>query len=149
MQLVPLPHTIKLVNYLTSHRPVWLPFGWDKIIHGVGYMFWALLWMWALTGTRRAIGYATAFAVGATHGLVIELLQALSGSRTGDPFDWLADLAGLAVGCTLFGLLARRGGACPLPEPKVRVLANVTAPVGSDSTTTNRHTTPHQGASPD
>lgn len=85
--------------------PVWFP-GADKLEHAVGFAMPTGLVLLALAGrarargarlTTRAAGWVlAAFAV---HAVLSEVIQHLwYTTRTGDPFDVLADWTGTAVG---------------------------------------------------
>ncbi len=75
---------------------------WDKAQHAAGFL--------ALTGSGllawRMPAWRWALAMG-LYGALIEVLQAASGWRTGDPFDWLADMCGVGLALLLHTVWAR------------------------------------------
>lgn len=100
--------------------PAWFPQA-DKLEHGLGFALPAGLVLVALDvrertqrrvaerSGRRAVVVAAVFA---THAVVSELIQhAFYRHRTGDPFDVLADCAGVALGVGAALLLRRRAPA--------------------------------------
>ena len=73
----------------------------DKLLHLGAYAGLAFLVVWVVAGTRPRIK-AVMIGVGVvTYGALDELSQLLIPGRHGDPWDWLADVAGAG-----FGLLA-------------------------------------------
>lgn len=86
-------------------RPDWFPYA-DKMQHGLGFavpMFMVLMTVQsgaARAGrTMRPAWVLAVAAVFATNAVVSEIVQARPGSgRSGDPYDTLADLLGIAVG---------------------------------------------------
>jgi VanZ family protein len=95
-------------------QPAWFPYV-DKLDHAVGFALPVLLIL--LTVTLRGVGWqwpsprTSALIVGvfAAHGVVSEVIQHLwYRHRTGDPFDVIADWAGIAVGVLVFGLILQR-----------------------------------------
>lgn len=95
--------------------PPWFPHA-DKLEHAVGFALPVALLLVAL-GLRaaelgRAPGRRSFVAVVglfAAHAVVSELVQhAFYTSRTGDPFDVLADLVGVAAGALLAWVALRR-----------------------------------------
>ena len=76
--------------------------GWDKLNHFAAFLALAVV---------AALGYARAtLAVGTGllgYGVLIELLQALTPTRTSEVADVLADGVGIALGLALMALLAR------------------------------------------
>jgi len=91
----------------TGDRPDWFP-GADKVQHVLGFAVPVLLVLWARAAarplTRRFLaGTTLAFAV---HAVVSEVVQGtFYRSRTGDPYDVLADAVGIGLGV----LIARAG----------------------------------------
>ncbi len=75
---------------------------WDKAQHAAGFL--------ALTGSGllawRMPAWRWALAMG-LYGALIEVLQAASGWRTGDPLDWLADMCGVGLALLLHTAWAR------------------------------------------
>jgi VanZ family protein len=73
--------------------PSHVPFG-DKVVHAG--VFAAAVWAWVCLKRRWAWGVAGVFAV---HAGVSEIIQwSLLPGRTGDVWDVVADLAGVALG---------------------------------------------------
>lgn len=75
---------------------------WDKAQHAAG--FFALSLLGLLAYPRRL---ARVIAGLLLFGAAIELMQSASGWRTGDPFDWLADAAGVALAIAGFRIHKR------------------------------------------
>jgi hypothetical protein len=76
------------------------PPGTDKLVHGALFLALALTGRWAGIGRVLSVvlvGYAAAS----------ELIQGVIG-RDAAIGDWLADVVGLLLGLSLWGLLARR-----------------------------------------
>ncbi len=69
--------------------------GQDKVLHGVTFLLLYLLGAKAFPG----VGYRNRLFVGLLgYGIAIELLQGLSGYRSMEAWDAVADMAGLLVG---------------------------------------------------
>lgn len=79
------------------------PPGIDKLLHFAAFASLAA-WFGALTPPARHVRLAVALA---GLGLTIELLQWLSGYRGAEVLDWLADVAGVALGLVLARPLVR------------------------------------------
>ncbi len=85
--------------------------GWvppDKLVHGV--LYWILGGLLA-AGRRRAgarPGPGLLLLAGALVGLVDEWSQQFVPTRSSDPLDWIADLAGVLTGFLLVAALGRR-----------------------------------------
>ena len=96
-----------LVMFLGTHLPAVMQPTFslsDKLIHLVAYMALtvSLLASWELTtGILRPQHYFFVWLSGTVYGAFDELTQIPVG-RTCDGFDWLADIAGIAVGLILF-----------------------------------------------
>lgn len=69
----------------------------DKLLHGLAFAF-LMLWFSALYPLRQAWRVALALL---GYGVVMELLQGLSGQRSAELRDLLADAAGIAAGWLL------------------------------------------------
>lgn len=83
------------------------PTGWDKASHAMAFAVLAMLGCLPYSG-RHALILLGLLAYGA----LIELLQGLTGYRSAETLDVLADGVGLAFGWTLMRLSARvRGGS--------------------------------------
>jgi VanZ family protein len=101
--------------------PPWFPNA-DKLEHLVGFGLPLLLvlltfWLRARSRGRALPGRVVAIVVAAfaLHGVVSELVQHFFySSRTGDPFDTVADWAGVLLGLLAFRLLVR---TAPRPVP--------------------------------
>ncbi len=84
--------------------------GGDKWIHGILYLVLGGVWMWNLQqdGVRNGIRWILALTVPMLYGGLIEILQErFFYPRTGDWFDWLADIAGTIVGVILANTIMR------------------------------------------
>jgi VanZ family protein len=80
---------------LTPRPPAVVQSGWDKLDHGLAFAALAVL-------ARLAYGRAPAAWVGLiAYGALIEIVQTRVPGRHGDLFDFIADLAGIAVGIAL------------------------------------------------
>ena len=111
--------------FLASHLPVgaWMRHlgHADKLFHFLGYAGLTLLisagiWM------QHRLTPAILISVGVTlslYGVIDELLQHPIPGRTTDPYDWLADLAGIALVLALIAVTqwAIRRGAPSVPTP--------------------------------
>ena len=105
--------------FVVTHVPPLLPrddddgpeplIGADKVVHLIGFAALAFL-LANVLGRRFGRGTATlmTLAIGAIYGVFDEVTQPMFG-RTADPFDWVADLIGLAIGLALYRLARRRG----------------------------------------
>ena len=83
------------------HQPPPTPDGSDKVVHLIAFA--ALAFPLALTGR---IGLLPVFIGASAYGGIIEVLQPSFG-RSADMQDWIADIAGVALGMML-GLFYRR-----------------------------------------
>lgn len=84
--------------------------GADKWIHGALYMVLGGVWMWNLQrdGVRDGIRWTLALMMPILYGGAIEVLQErFFYPRTGDWFDWLADITGTVVGVILADTVIR------------------------------------------
>ncbi|CAA0080757.1 Uncharacterised protein [BD1-7 clade bacterium] len=71
------------------------PLMWDKLAHFIAYDGFATLALIASTSQRRFLEWLiTGFALG----VMLELLQASTGYRTGSVYDQIANTLGLAAG---------------------------------------------------
>jgi hypothetical protein len=89
--------------------------GSDKVAHALAYAVDTLLLLFAVVwrpGRPQAlVAWTVPILLGvATLGAAIEFMQATV-SRDADPFDWVADLVGIAAAAIVFGLLRRRFGS--------------------------------------
>ena len=89
--------------------------GSDKVAHAVAYAVDTLLLLFAVVwrpGRPQAlVAWTVPILLGvATLGAAIEFAQDAV-SRDADPFDWVADLVGVAVAAAIFALLRRRFGS--------------------------------------
>jgi VanZ family protein len=85
--------------------PAWLPM--DKLAHGL--LFGVLSALLYLAGMR----VFPAVLVAATYGLIDEFHQMFVPGRSPDLRDWLADLAGAALGAWIVRFPARQLGSAP------------------------------------
>lgn len=106
-----------------THAPRYGPIGlatvagWDKLVHFVAYAGLALL-MRRATVPVPGRGWAI-LVLCAAYGAVDELTQPLF-NRTADPFDWLADTAGVLAVCVLWRVLrVAKGWRKPVPASLV------------------------------
>jgi VanZ family protein len=92
-----------------------MPPGTDKVVHLL--LFAAVM----VTGLLAGIRARPLAAVLAAHAVVSEVVQhALLTGRTGDPWDVVADLVGVAVGWWAVRLLRRRRDAAPAGTGRAR-----------------------------
>ncbi len=82
--------------------------GQDKLLHGVTFMALYLLGSRAVPAT----GHRWLFGGLLAYGVVIELLQGLTGYRSMELLDALADLVGLLVAAWWSRRTRRAGGCC-------------------------------------
>lgn len=75
----------------------WMPN--DKVMHVLVFFALMVSYLQAFAG-QRVIGVVAL----ALYGALIEVAQATLTNRMGDPLDWLADMAGIAVGLLLLQL---------------------------------------------
>lgn len=83
-----------------------IPTGWmpnDKVMHLLVFCTLSLSF-------RQAFIWPVTYLFGvlALYGALIEVAQATLTNRTGDPLDWLADLAGIVLANSLVRLLPAR-----------------------------------------
>ena len=76
---------------------------WDKAQHAAGFL--VLIGAGLLAYPVPAWRWLLAMGV---YGAFIELAQAASGWRTGDPLDWLADMSGVVLALLLHTTITRR-----------------------------------------
>jgi VanZ family protein len=75
----------------------------DKLAHLVAYGILAFLLAWLASHKLGSLPLAAlVMSVVAVYGLLDELLQIPVSSRTADPWDWVADVAGAACGLVFF-----------------------------------------------
>jgi VanZ family protein len=102
--------------FLASSRPYFYPPGpdfvlKDKFVHALEYGLLAYLASRALRPGRAAGGWVAVLfvvAVGASIGAADELFQGTVPGRVTDVYDWVADVAGLALGASLLAWNRRR-----------------------------------------
>lgn len=75
---------------------------WDKAQHAGGFAVLTLLCLPAFAASRLRV-----FMWLAIYGALIEVAQQVSGWRTGDPMDWMADVAGVLAGLVLHWTTAK------------------------------------------
>ncbi len=75
---------------------------WDKAQHAGGFAVLTLLCLPAFAASRLRV-----FMWLAIYGVLIEVAQQVSGWRTGDPMDWMADVAGVLAGLVLHWTAAK------------------------------------------
>lgn len=78
---------------------------WDKAQHAMGFFGLSLLGLQAYR--QRFLKVSMGLLL---FGAAIEVAQALSGWRTGDPLDWLADATGIAMATLTMRLLKHSAG---------------------------------------
>ena len=109
---------IGLYGHTGPVQPSWFPSA-DKVQHALGFalpMFLVLLTSQSYAAragrTLRSVWVAAVAGVFAINAVVSELVQARPGSgRSGDPFDAIADLIGIALGWLAFRRLRLRWDA--------------------------------------
>ncbi|MFP5466306.1 MAG: VanZ family protein [Gammaproteobacteria bacterium] len=69
---------------------------WDKAQHAAGFALLTLLCLPAFDVSRTRV-----FLGLALYGAAIETAQQISGWRTGDPMDWMADITGILAATAL------------------------------------------------
>ena len=79
--------------------------GWDKANHAVAFAVLAFCAMFALRQVPRPAALVAALLTAL--GVFIEVAQAHVPGRSGEPMDVLADVAGIAIGGVVAGLLGR------------------------------------------
>jgi len=81
----------------------------DKVLHALAFFFGIMVWAGALqSAPRRARAMTLAVAVCVAMGALIELLQTQTATRTSEMGDFIADLAGIAVGGLLWAFMRFR-----------------------------------------
>ena len=75
----------------------WLPFG-DKVAHLSLYAVLGGALAWGRGRSGRAIPHLLLLALGALYGVTDEVHQGYVPGRIPDPWDWVADVAGLVIG---------------------------------------------------
>ncbi len=90
--------------------------GYDKIGHFMAYLVLAVWFAGVLPHRHWRVFFGLAF-----FGLAIELIQSMTTYRSGDPWDMLADLAGIVAGI----FLARLGAMGWLSYIERRVTGNL------------------------
>jgi VanZ family protein len=75
----------------------------DKVAHAGTFAVLIGLIIWSMRGKRLI----ACFAAVAFYGAATEVIQAFVPNRTADVLDWLADVAGAAVGLVLLWLIYR------------------------------------------
>jgi len=100
---------IFLLTFAGTHYPISVPYeivSSDKTLHFIAYMILTVSFLasWELsTGILRPTHYFSVWLFGTIYGALDEITQIPVG-RTCDGMDWLADIAGIVVGLTLFRL---------------------------------------------
>lgn len=74
---------------------------WDKAQHAAGFALLTLLGLPAFATSRRRVLIGLAI-----YGAAIEVAQQMSGWRTGDLMDWVADVIGVLAGLLLHWAVA-------------------------------------------
>lgn len=75
---------------------------WDKAQHAMGFWVLTLLGLWSFP--RNPLRLVIALLI---YGGLIEVVQALSGWRTGDWLDLLADAIGIAIAWVIWACMRR------------------------------------------
>ncbi|MBW7923518.1 MAG: VanZ family protein [Burkholderiaceae bacterium] len=99
---------VLVLSLWPSPEPPPVSTGWDKSDHAVAWFVVGLLGVGAYGNRPRLWGALWAY------GGAIELLQGLTGYRTGDWGDWFADAVGIGLALVL-GAIARRCLRARLP----------------------------------
>ncbi len=81
---------------------------WDKAQHAMGFA--ALTFLGLQTFSSKPLQVAAAMLI---YGGLIEVVQALSGWRTGDWLDLLADAIGIAIAWAIWSLMRRLHASTP------------------------------------
>lgn len=76
--------------------------GWDKVQHLLAFAVLTVLGLLAYPARRLAVPAGLIL-----YGALVEIAQHLSGVRHGDPWDWLADAAGVLLGILLLQCFQR------------------------------------------
>ena len=84
--------------------------GLDKLLHALAYGLLAALWCralatWPLEGRPAAAIAAAAVILAALYGLSDEIHQAFVPGRMADPWDWMADGFGAAIGAAAWAVM--------------------------------------------
>lgn len=78
----------------------------DKVIHGVIFMIWGILFLLAFRKHARKI--LPFWAWGVSFGFLDEILQSLVSNRTTDFWDFIADIVGLIIAYGIYyGILKK------------------------------------------
>ncbi|MBK6764904.1 MAG: VanZ family protein [bacterium] len=81
----------------------------DKVLHAIAFLFGIMVWAGALERyPRRGHSLSLAVAICVAMGGLIELLQSQTLTRSSEMGDFVADLAGIAMGASLWILLRFR-----------------------------------------
>ncbi len=89
----------------------------DKVLHFSAYLVLAVLTCLCVRWRRQLTlpVYLGIVAVLAAYATIDELLQIPIPQRTGDPWDWLADVLGVLAGAAAFAVAAVFWDACRRP----------------------------------
>jgi len=80
--------------------------GSDKVAHALAYAVLCALIVWSTAGVRRGGRLLASAGAAGLFGLLMELLQPLTG-RTCDMKDWAADVLGVVAAILAIALVAR------------------------------------------
>lgn len=105
-------------NCFPQIRTFWDWLQWDKLVHLFMFGIFSILFLRVLTFSNASIGkYISAFAAGGAFGGVIELLQFhLIRGRSGNYFDFYADLAGCLLCLIFYAIWEKRGSSLKKTE---------------------------------
>ena len=70
----------------------------DLVLHSGAYFIFATVWIALVVDSKEAWVRTTVLSLIVLHGTGTEILQAFVPGRTCDPFDGLANMAGIAMG---------------------------------------------------
>ncbi|MCB0456302.1 MAG: VanZ family protein [Flavobacteriaceae bacterium] len=94
---------------LSGNTKVTIPF-FDKIVHGIVYFFFVVIWLLYVTKAYKEIKWAywIVSLLLFIYGIIIEVLQGnFVANRTQDTWDIVANTAGILVGIVVFYKLKR------------------------------------------
>lgn len=102
---------VVLALALTPPQTLVPPTGWDKANHAVAFAVLAMLGCWAYPERKASVLLGLL-----AYGGAIELLQSLTGYRSAETLDVVADGVGLLFGWMFARLSRRMRGASQVPK---------------------------------